>query len=1198
MQPTPEQHAAIETLDRNLIVVAGAGSGKTRVLVERYLNLLDKNPTWELNQIVAITFTQKAAQEMRERVRRTIFARLSQAQADGDDDAAVVWSRHASALDSARIDTIHALCTTLLQQNAAAAAIDPAFEVLDETGASILRTTAIDDLLTALALTDDPCSALFREYPANDIRKLLNVMITAELPPLPDDLFAHWQARWQDEAAATIQRLLANEPFVVSAGWFRAQGTVTGEDKLLDIWLMCQRHLDTLFASDDLPVQLAELRRMCEGIKLTGGSAKFWGSADRVEEAKAALKTLRELGSSALDYIGEPLNDRDRDAARLLPLWTRLLALARAAYADAKRERGALDFDDLEALTRRLLRTQPQVSQRYRRREFQHVLVDEFQDTNSAQWDIVQAIAAPEDQGCLFLVGDPKQSIYSFRGADVSVFDRVRDSLIARGGADIPLARSFRTHTALVNGFNALFSSILVRDPDSAGYAWQVALGVPMDAQRAAAPNTQPCVELLLIDTTDLKGEDDISGQARRAEAAAIAARIEQMVTDGVLIYDRDLNETRPVTYDDFALLFRAMTNVPLYEDVLKAAGLPFVTIAGRGYYDRQEVWDILNLLRALYHPGDNLALAAALRSPLFALSDDALFALRARRLEDGTPPLLWDALADATSVPDDEVERLVFAHATLTRLRQSAGRVLISELIEDALDETGYLAVLTGLPDGARRRGNIEKLLEKARISGKLTLGEFTQYLNDLNTLEAREGEAPLDTQGAIQIMSVHKSKGLEFPVVFLVDSSRKDNARTDLLLHDAQHGLACKVYDAASNAMEQPYCYRRADQARDAREDAESRRVLYVAATRAQDHLFISGQVSWSKTNKAWSTQGWLKQIMSSYGLDEVQGDSDVPFAWGSVRVRVMAADALTPNPSPSGRGETHTLVQATFVGAQYIAPLPSIHDIAPLRDDVTPIMPPLLAEVRVERDAIARSLSATQIATLGGYQSDAPERRPVYRQRLLRSIARSAPDRIERVALEPIYKASPRSIGEIVHRALRWWQFPTPQNDLGRLLRSYAWEEGIVDPGVLREAVDEARGLLIDFQHSQLFPLIDAAHRAGRHYTEIPFVYRTDKRTLHGKLDALIQTEHGQWIVIDYKSSQVFDADAAGVLESHARRFHLQVGVYAAAVRQVISDEPEVYIHYIRHGRHIRVATAVWQSALAQLEAVIGDVLTNLT
>jgi ATP-dependent helicase/nuclease subunit A len=940
---------------------------------------------------------------------------------------------------------------------------------------------------------------------------------------------------------------------------------------------MCQRHLDTFFASADLPVQLAELRRMCAAIELRGGSAKVWGSKEAVEDAKAALKAVRSLGEAVLEFIGEPPNDRDRDAARLLPLWTRLLGLARAAYTDAKRERGALDFDDLEALTRRLLRTQPQVSQRYRRREFQHVLVDEFQDTNSAQWDIVQAIAAPDDQGCLFLVGDPKQSIYSFRGADVSVFDRVRDSLIARGGADIPLARSFRTHATLVNGFNALFSSILVRDPDSAGYAWQVALGVPMDAQRADAPNTHPCVELLLIDTTDLKGEDDKSGQARRAEATAIAERIEQMVSDGVLIYDRDLNATRPITYGDFALLFRAMTSVPLYEDVLKEYGLPFVTIAGRGYYDRQEVWDILNLLRALYHPGDDLALAAVLRSPLFALSDDALFALRSRRTEEGRIPPLWEALADATGVPADEIERLAFAHTTLTRLRQSAGRVLIAELIEEALDATGYLAVLTGLPDGARRRGNIEKLLEKARISGKLTLGEFTQYLNDLNMLEAREGEAPLDTQGAIQIMSVHKSKGLEFPVVFLVDTSRKENARTDLLLHDAQHGLACKVYDATSEKMEQTYCFRRAEQAYDAREAAESRRVLYVAATRAQDHLFISGQVSKPKSGK-WSTQGWLKQIMTCYGLDEVQGECDVPFDWGSVRVRVIAAaNALTPTQIVGAQS-----VGAQSVGAQYIAPL-------------LPVMPPLLAQVRVERDAVARSLSATQIATLGGYQSDAPERRPVYRQRLLRSIIRSAPDRIERVTLEPIYKASPRKIGEIVHRALRWWQFPTPHNDLGRLLRSYAWEEGIVDPNVLREAVDEARGLLIDFQRSQLFPLIDAAHRAGRHYTELPFVYRTDKRTLHGKLDALIQTENGTWIVIDYKSSDVYAANRAGVLEDHARRFHLQVGVYAAAVRQVINDDPEVYVHYIRHGRTIRVETAVWQSALAQLETIIGDVLT---
>ena len=912
---TPDQLTAIETLNRNLVVVAGAGSGKTRVLVERYLRLLDTHADWELNQLVAITFTQKAAQEMRDRVRSEVQKRLDAAQKAEQLDKAAIWSRRLSAMDSARIDTIHALCATILRQNAAEAGIDPQFEVLDETGARILLENALDAMFVGMARMDDPAAQLFEHYNARSVREVLSKMLatadtalsaqTRGLSPLSEttntdrnDLFALWNAEWQAEAAVLLGAL-SSHPDVAAGATRQLPG---GDDKLLLVWRTCQMHLQSLHTAQDTDARLAAVRELAASITLVGGSTSFWGSKDALQYEKDWLKRIREAVNDALEQLGERPGIHDQHAAQLLPLWVALLRNARAAYADAKRERSALDFDDLEALTRQLLREFPQVRARYSSAEFKHLLVDEFQDTNDSQWEIIRLLADPAKQGSLFIVGDPKQSIYSFRGADVRAFEGARDLLLSMGGTRVALSRSFRTHAPLVTCFNALFSIVLVRDPASPAAAYQIELGDLMDAARPAAPDDAPFVEVTLIDT-DGVGED-AAELGRIKEAETIVTRIRQMV-GSTLIYDREQAITRPLEYNDCALLFRAMRDVPLYEEVFKNAQLPYVTVAGQGYYDRQEVWDLVNLLRALYFTSDELSLAAALRSPLFALSDDTLYALRLRRDEGGAIPPLWDALADPTGVPADEQGALGFAHQTLRDLRAIAGRVTIAELLEAALDVTGYLAVLTGLPDGARRRGNVEKLIEKARSSGKITLGEFSQYLTDLTTMEAREGEATLDSIGAVTLMTIHKSKGLEYPVVFLVDASRESGGFDGVLLHESGMGLACKVYDADAGKDVKPYIYRRIARLRAAREDAESRRLLYVAATRAQDKLFISGLVKRSKSTGKLSTGGWLKQIIDAFTLGDIDGDGDLDFAWGKLSLRYISAAQANDSQSSQDDG-----------------------------------------------------------------------------------------------------------------------------------------------------------------------------------------------------------------------------------------------------------------------------------------------------
>ncbi|MFZ4814111.1 MAG: UvrD-helicase domain-containing protein, partial [Phototrophicaceae bacterium] len=488
MQPTAEQYAAIHTHDRNLVVVAGAGSGKTRVLVERYLALLEANPTWELNALVAVTFTQKAAQEMRDRVRQALQARLFAATSVTDQSR---WARLLATMDTARIDTIHALCGALLRANAAEAGLDPRFQILDEINSRLLAEDVVERTLAALlndSGTVDPTVRLFTVYDAKQIRKTLVEFVNTPLPELPADsdaVLAGWQAHWEQQTKRFVLLALRSSEFESTAQWLAETPFPVG-DKLADQARDVQAAMDRLLLlqpNDPLDRFVNSVQHF-PNPNLKVGSATAWGNSEVLKEAKRRLKTAREWAITLKGLIGEALNDLDHQAAAWLPLWARLIEQAQGAYRQAKIHNDLLDFDDLEIYTANLLARYPHVRARYLGAEFRHVLVDEFQDTNALQWAIIQALTAPDQPtergqvARLFVVGDPKQSIYAFRGADVSVFEQTRALL----QHEIPLVQSFRAHERLVSLFNHVFGQLLAKSPDSPVIHYEVEYGLPMSA--------------------------------------------------------------------------------------------------------------------------------------------------------------------------------------------------------------------------------------------------------------------------------------------------------------------------------------------------------------------------------------------------------------------------------------------------------------------------------------------------------------------------------------------------------------------------------------------------------------------------------------------------------------------------------------------------------------------------------------------
>lgn len=1188
---TEQQHDAIYTDDKNLIVVAGAGSGKTRVLVERYLNLLEQNPTWSINALVAITFTREAALEMRNRVRQDLEQRAQQ------PENRTRWANLLAEMDSARITTIHGLCADILRANAAEAGIDPRFEVLEPIDAASLLNDVISIVLQDLVNDDEDNSAvLFTEYDMREIREVLSnpdilSMPLAEIPTDAKTLFQQWQYEWQKNVLNTRQTLHDNDEFYALTTWQPANGTIPSEDKIGAIFVQLDELLPLMF-DGDASQTMQVIERALAMINLRGGSQKYWGDKETVTEAKDVLKSLRAYLQSFQAQVGEKPTKRDERAAQLTVWWYQLVLRVRQAYQTAKAEDSYLDFNDLEGLTAELLYTKPRVQQRYRGAEFKRLLVDEFQDTNLDQWRIVQSLADLENDVALFVVGDLKQSIYGFRGADVSVFNDVRRTIgDLPNGKKVSLSRSFRSHPGLIDSFNELFSQLLVHDPASPVAKYEIEFDEAMDAHRQPliedATKHFSSLELLLLNTSDTPDDGKVNAEDRRLwEAYEIAQRVQKLKDDGAIVFDKDENTYRPFEYSDVAILFQSTSNITIYEMVFKSQGLPFVTIAGRGYYNRQEVWDVLNLLKALHNPADNLSLAAALRSPMFAFTDDMLLALRLLRDEENSKQRLrlWDAL-DAEHILHLDERQLRQVHRAkdiLYSLHRLAGRVTISELLRKALAQTGYLAILTGLPNGARLRRNVEKLLDIAEASGKITLGAFSAYLDDLSAREVREGEATLETEGVMRLMTVHASKGLEFPIVILADASwRGGFNRKPPLIYDAERQrLACTVWDAQERKNLASYPYHHAQVLQDKKDAAEKKRLLYVAATRARDCLIISGVIS-TTNNKGWTSSGWLGDVLEPLGVKTHEDIADNGYEYpytehGNIKIWLPTFDS--------------DLLRDVRGGDAYT-------DWKPLKVKQQVAEPARLKIFDTTQENMLGHIAATQLVQLGGYYTTSDE---YYRQNVMRMVFDDASVQIQDAVRIREPRVRSRQIGEVVHEALQYWRFPDNTDNLDQVLRSYAWQQNITDPDDVTEVVNRAYRILKTFQTSDLYRRIQSVRNNPdlRLYSEMPFIYNTQKRIIHGVIDLMFKDEDGTWWIVDYKTSvlRFNEQPPSQVAANHAKRYHLQMGAYAAAASQELGDTvvPRVFVHYIQYNQTVEIDTITWQVAIQQLENVIGELI----
>lgn len=794
----------IRGTDRSVLVEAAAGTGKTTLMVDRILQGI-REGSLRLPETVAITFTEKAAGELEERVRERLTAELNRADTASDQRRRLL--RATEELDRAHISTIHAFCAQLLRERPAEAGVDPAFEVLDGTAAELLRRECWRDWIDDRAAGDAPTlvEALRADVSSEQLRALADALAAA---PELLEMQSFRLPRAEVDVDRCVDQLARAAEQVHQACTEFMRGNGNSESRRLT-------DLSARTAKEDDSGRRRRLAYEAAGIDVEKALKSFRGHRDEarpVFEAfvEQARRVAEALAADVFDWIGGFVR----------------------YYSEVKAERSVLDFQDLLLLTARMLRERPEV-RRYFQRRFRAFFVDEFQDTDPLQAELIAYLCEVPDgaarrmsrvqlrDGALLAVGDPKQSIYRFRRADVQVYEEFK-KLFGPDGTE-HIYCNFRSVSPLLGWFNGVFEKVF--RPPAADGVYQ-AEHVPLEAGLPKQRTTGQAVVALCPDPEE-EVDSWNAGPSRRHEAHYLARTV-RMAVDGDLQLP---GAPEDLSYGKFAFLFRALTNVDIYEEALEAHDIPYRVLGGKHFYSRSQTVETLALLRAVDDPLDHVSIVAALRSSYFGLSDEDLLRYR----ENGG---LWNYLRSGTDEgPVAEAMRL------LSQWHYSRNRVPPHVLLQRVFDETKAPAAYRLKPAGEQRAATLQQLRRRVRSLSKTarTFGAVVRYLSSIEESQLSEEESSSVEPGDefVQLLSMHKAKGLEFPVVALPDLSRRfgGGGGKDPLLFDRQSGeVAVRV---TGGVQTRNYGDLLANE--QGNELAELRRLFYVACTRAENTLVL---------------------------------------------------------------------------------------------------------------------------------------------------------------------------------------------------------------------------------------------------------------------------------------------------------------------------------------------------------------------
>lgn len=1113
-----DRRAAVATFDRNLVVTAGAGTGKTTLLIDRLVHLLLRNPEpLQITEIVALTFTNKAADEMKVRLRQRLQAlvdiRLDQKPADEIEEKtrreaeSLIDSYRLSKsemdervhealrnLERSDIGTIHSFAANLLRLYPLEAGVDPQFH--EDEGAAFERffddewNLWLDQELSLGSVHAEQWRKILPRCQLDHIKELAQ-SLAAENVDLRENggdadrlhpALCAWLAQLAKSAAALIERHpedRQNEKLLRAA-----RNVIAGFEKPA-------RRFDP--ASEE-SVLLAE--------KAINRGTQGW-SADDATQAQDLVRAARGL----IRVDGESTG-----ALR------RLLIPFAAAFRESFIREGHLSFDGLLVRARDLVRDQTRVRAELKRR-YRAILIDEFQDTDPIQYEILLYLAEEFGQtaadwrrvkivpGKIFVVGDPKQSIYAFRRADIEAYLEVVERIIqAQNGIECRLTTNFRSNAAILDGVNGAFEKLIqAQDGVQPSY-----IAIHPAPGRSDAPSSVP--KLLMRKITS---EREVNAEtARRLEGESLARWLkEEIIGKARVLTTR--GETIRARSKDVAILLRKLTDIHDYLEPLRRQGIRYVVEGERHFYAAKEVIDAVSLLRAVENPHDRLALVGVLRSPLGGLTDQQIYELRR---EHGLDYRAAKRLAGKNFPPT-----LFQLYDALARLHEETRALPIGAAVARVFATLPIELLAAGYFHGEQAVANLQKLAQQAELLGREGLTTLKEAIRQLErrVLEVKdEGESALaeETLDAVRVMSIHKAKGLEFPIVVLagcqagIEAGRGADAEAVFDWSSGLTGIRIgPISDLAGVYIAEKSRRRSAE---------EQKRLLYVAMTRAREHLVISCAPSGRRAPGSFLSMldGVLDQA-----IDAATSSRTVSLGAGTLAIEVVGQNLSAPS-------------RASAKSAGRKVP------------DWRPFLKTWAHRAEVYENA--RQAATFLTPTLLKRQEEAWT---------------EAGDTIRPKS----YRQTPALlVGDLAHRFLQNWDFSSSESSANKL---HDWLRDITLPNELetsREIIEaELQEIFAGFVQSPAYYELGAAHILGR---EVPLVMPWNDQVMEGVIDVVYE-KNGLLYTADYKTDKIEPSE----LRRAAERYRRQAEIYSQAIKQSLGREPAAFkIIFLRLGEAVEL------------------------
>lgn len=1204
---TDDQWKAIYASGQDTLVSAAAGSGKTAVLINRMIEkvIATDNPI-NVDELLVVTFTNASAAEMRHRMSEALEKAIV------ENPTSSHLRRQLSLINKAQISTLHSFCLAIVKQYAYLLDIDPGFRIANEAEVALLRDDIVADVLEGAYDSEEETQvqAIYRlvdSFTSDRDDQAIETLISK----LYDTSRVH----------AEPQRWLWSLPKA-----YELAEEVTIDDLELShyVKLTVRHSLEEAFVlisemraitlQPDGPAPYAETAEIDfamiqEGIRISQEgtwqelfdyfATVKWSTLKRVSKDALVDVELQELAKKKREAAKKIMNKMKetyfiRTPARLLeevrlmaPIIGTLVELTTIfseQFRLAKLERGIIDFSDLEHYALQILTVevdgelQPSPVALDLKKRFKEVLVDEYQDTNMLQETILQLVKSGEEQdGNLFMVGDVKQSIYRFRLAEPKLFMRKYSEFLETPdatGMRIDLNANFRSRKEVLNATNYIFAQIMGERVGEILYDDNASL-------KPAAPYDEKEVPVELVVMHPPQDEETVDEQEDKTDEASeleelkksqyearfIIDRIRQMMEDGTTVYDTKSMTERPLKYSDIVILMRSMTwSTDLVEE-FKLAGIPLYAESSKGYFDALEVMIILNVLKVVDNPYQDIPLASVLRAPFVGLTENELAKIR---LADSKVPF-YDALrqfirSEGQGVQTTTFEKLQRFMLAFENWRDLARRGSLSDLIWKIYLDTHYYEMVGAMPNGKQRQANLRILHDRALMYEQTAFRGLFRFLRFIDRMRTRGDDLGTaksigEKDDVVRLVTIHSSKGLEYPVVFVAGMGRPFN-KMDFhhpYLFDQDFGLAVKAIDPENRITYTSLPFLALKEKKELEMRAEEMRVLYVAMTRAKERLILVGSVkNWEKTRDNWQD---AQNIPSDAPLQEY------------LRARANSyLDWIGPAVARHGdfaSQATTSYKELDSPSHWWIQPIDTRHysyDIQAFNDEIqqhltTQEDEALLSEIKARFHAqytyqkSTRKRSKTSVSEIKRLENLQRQEEPEY------YFATPAKRTSTSIAPRPTFLQDQQLTGTEIGTAVHTVMQHIPQFGFDTIEAV----KGFVANLVAKQLLTEAEGKVVPikkvyhFFHTEIGQRFKQARQIRR---EMPFtISRVDEdgdaQIVQGIIDCLFEDEYGNWVLLDYKTDRILPhfAKEPALTKEIMGRYAVQLRVYSEAIESIL-------------------------------------------